>query len=190
MTDRAAARPVKGSSDIRRAPERQSRFALGRVVFGDPQTIAGTVYGTIIVMSVLAVGAKPYQHALWRLVVLMAASSVVLWLAHVYAHAVGESLKLGRRLTLAQYASVARREYSIVLAAVAPVAAVALGAISLVSEETAIGLAFGFGVLTLTAQGVRYSRLERLSLTGTLATAALNLLIGLALVAAEVFIAH
>ena len=45
---------------------------LNRLIFGDRETVAGTVYGTIIVMSVLAAGAKAYQHNLWRLVVLRA----------------------------------------------------------------------------------------------------------------------
>ena len=68
---------------------------------GDRQTIAGTVYGTIIVMSGLAAGAHAYEHHLWRLVVLAGGSAVVLWPAHVYSHGLGESLALGRRVTVA-----------------------------------------------------------------------------------------
>jgi hypothetical protein len=148
------------------------------------------VYGTIAVMAVLAAAARSYQHMLWRLVALTSVTAVVLWLAHVYAHGLGESLQLGRRLTPAEFASVARREYSIALAAVPPVAAIALGASGILPHDTAIGLALAVGVLTLGAQGLRYARLERLSFTGSLVTVALNLAIGLALVAAEVFIAH
>jgi hypothetical protein len=83
---------------------------LNRLIFGDRETVAGTVYGTIIVMSVLAAGARPYEHHLWRLVVLAGGSAVILWLAHVYAHGLGESLKIGRRVTIAELSSIARRE--------------------------------------------------------------------------------
>jgi hypothetical protein len=56
---------------------------LRRLILGDRQRIAGTVYGTIIVMSVLAAGAKSYEHQLWRLVAIAAVSVVVLWFEHV-----------------------------------------------------------------------------------------------------------
>ncbi len=62
---------------------------LRRLILGDRQRIAGTVYGTIIVTSVLAAGAKSYEHQLWRLVAIAAVSVVVLWFAHVYSHALG-----------------------------------------------------------------------------------------------------
>jgi hypothetical protein len=163
---------------------------LRRLMWGDRRTVAGTVYGTIIVMSVIAVGAKPYEHSLWRLVVLAATSSIVLWLAHVYAHGLGESLTIGRRLTVRELGSVARREYSIVAAAVLPVTAVALGAIGLTGPRTALRLAFGIGVVALAVQGVRYAKLERLSRFGSIVTVMINLALGLTIVAAEVFIAH
>src|SRR5437588_8960304 len=75
---------------------------LKRFILGNRQGIAGTVYGTIIVMSILAAGAKPYEHQLWRLVVVAAVSVVVLWLAHVYSRGLAESLGLGRRITVAE----------------------------------------------------------------------------------------
>ena len=40
---------------------------LRRYLLGDRGTIAGTVYGTIVVLSVIAAGAKAYEHQLWRL---------------------------------------------------------------------------------------------------------------------------
>jgi hypothetical protein len=163
---------------------------LKRLIWGDRRTVAGTVYGTIIVMSVTAVGWKPYQHSLWRLVTLAGTSSIVLWVAHVYSHGLGESLRLGRRLTFRELGSVARREYSIVLAAVLPVASIGLGAVGLLGARAALWLAFGVGILALGVQGVRYARLERLSATGAAITVCINLLLGLTIVAAEVFIAH
>ena len=163
---------------------------LRRLILGDRQTIAGTVYGTIVVMSVIAAGAKAYEHELWRLVVLAGGSSVVLWLAHVYAHGLGESLSVGRRLTVDEVSSIARREYAVITAAIVPLAAVGLGAVGLVAQRTSVQLALWLGVVVLTAQGVRYARMERMSPRPAYAAVGLNLAIGLGLVALEVLIAH
>jgi hypothetical protein len=165
-------------------------MVIARLVSGDRRTIAGTVYGTIVILSILAAGAKAYEHQLWRLAAILAVSAVVLWLAHVYAHGLGESLKLGRRLTGREFATIVRREYSIVLAAVLPVTAVALGALNVVQDRTAVAVAFAVGVLTLAAQGLRYAQLEHLSRRGRVLAVAVNLAFGLALVAAEAFLAH
>ena len=163
---------------------------LKRFILGDRQRIAGTVYGTIIVMSVLAAGAKSYEHQLWRLVVVAAVSVVVLWLAHVYAHGLGESLKVGRRVTSGELVSIARRESSVVAAAILPLVAVGLGAAGLLQARTAVRLALWLGAVALTAQGIRYSQLERLSRAGTFFTIGLNIAIGLGLVGLEVLVAH
>ena len=163
---------------------------LRRFVLGERRTIAGTVYGTIIVMSVLSVGAREFQHRLWQLDALVAVSAIVLWVAHVYSHGLGESLSLGRRLTLAELRDIAQREYAIILAAALPVVAITLGAIGLVGDHAAVRAALGLGIITLAAQGVRYARLERLSRFGTIVTVSVNLALGLTIVAMEVFVAH
>ena len=162
---------------------------LNRLIFGDRETVAGTVYGTIIVMSVLAAGARSYEQHLWRLLVLVGGSVVVLWLAHVYAHRLGESLQIGHRLTVGELSLIARREYAVVGAAILPLAAVGLGAAG-VADRTAVQLALWLGVATLTAQAIRYAHLERLSWGATFVTVTINLAIGLAIIALEVLIAH
>jgi hypothetical protein len=163
---------------------------LRRLILGDRRTIAGTVYGTIVVMSVIAAGAKAYEHELWRLVVLAAGSCVVLWLADVYTHGLGESLVLERRLTVDEIASIARREYAVIAAAFFPLAAVGLGAVGLLAQRTAVQLALWLGVVVLTAQGIRYARLEHMRRHAAYLAVGLNLAIGLGLVALEILIAH
>jgi hypothetical protein len=163
---------------------------LKLLILGDRQTIAGTVYGTIVVMSVIAAGAKAYEHELWRLVVLAGGSSLVLWLAHVYADGLGESLILGRRLTVDELSAITRREYSVIAAAILPLAAVGLGALGVIAQRTAVQLALWLGVVVLTAQGVRYARMAHMSPRAACAAVSLNLAIGLGLVALEILIAH
>jgi hypothetical protein len=163
---------------------------LKQLFLGDRDKIAGTVYGTIIVMSVLAAGARAGRGQLWRLLLLVAVSVIVLWLAHVYAHGLGESLKLERRLSAAELVSIARREYSIVAAAVLPLLAVGLGVAGVLSDRSSVQVALWIGVAALGAQGFRYAKLENLSPTWAVITVSLNLAVGLGLVALEVLIAH
>ena len=161
-----------------------------RLFYGSPTTIAGTVYGTIVVLAVLAAGGKAFEHDLWGLTAIVVITVVVLWVAHVYAHGLAESLQLDRRLDAAELGAIARRELAIPLAAVAPTAVLVLGAVGLLRGRTAVWLAVGIGVATLALQGVRYAKVERLGPTGTLVAVALNLALGLAIIALKLVVVH
>jgi hypothetical protein len=163
---------------------------VARLVFGSRRTIAGTVYGTIVVLASLAAGGHAFEDQLWHLAAIVVTTVLVLWIAHVYAHGLGESLQAGRRLDVAELGAVAARELAIPLAAVAPTAMLALGAVGLFRGSTAVWLAVGICVATLAAQGLRYALLEQLGLLGTLASVAVNLALGLAIVALKVAVAH
>jgi hypothetical protein len=161
-----------------------------QLVLGTRQTIAGTVYGTIVVLASVTAGAAAYQNNLWKLALIATTSVLVLWLAHVYSHGLGESLALGRRLTTHEFRAIARRELAIPIAAVAPIAFIVLGAVDVFEERTALWLAVAVGVLTLTVQGARYARLENLSRTATIVSVSINLGLGLVIVALKAFVAH
>lgn len=163
---------------------------LHRLLHGHSQTIAGTVYGTIVVLSMLTAGAAAYPDDPWRLIAIVASGTAVLWAAHVYAHSLGESVKAGRRLDAPEVARIAARESSILAAAVLPVASIMLGALGVLSERASLWLAFGVGVATLTLQGLRYARLERMSSTGTVLAVVLNLVFGLVFVGLKALLAH
>jgi len=164
--------------------------ALTRLVFGSRRTIAGTVYGTIVVLAALSAGGKAFEHDLWHLAAIVVTTVLVLWIAHVYAHGLGESLQVGRRLDAAELGAVAGRELAIPAAAVAPTAMLALGALGLFRGSTAVWLAVGICVATLAVQGLRYALLERLGYVGMFAAVALNLALGLAIVGLKVVVAH
>jgi hypothetical protein len=151
--------------------------------------IAGTVYGTIVVMATIAAGGKGQVDA-WRLAVLVTATVVVLWLAHVYSDGLAESIELGHRLDRREFTVIARRELAIVMAAAAPVAALILGAAGIIRESRAIWLALVIGLITLTVQGVRYARVERLGRLSTLAAVFINLALGLVIVGLKALLAH
>lgn len=158
------------------------RFESGR-------HISGWVYGTIVVMATVAAGSAG-QADPWRRATIVVATVLVLWVAHVYSSAIGESIYAGRRLDRRELSAVAREESTIPLAAVLPVAALVLGAAGVLRESRAIWAALGIGLLTLGAQGARYAKVERLSPIATAVSVAVNLTLGLVIVALEVALSH
>jgi hypothetical protein len=179
-----------------RAAVEEDRIALmrhGRVkrlIFGSPGGIAGTVYGTIVVMATVTAGAHGKQTDTARLAVVVAVTALVFWAAHLYSDALAESLERGRRLDRAELVDVTRRELSSPAAAVAPVLALVLGAVGVLGTQTALWLALGIGVATLGVQGARYAALEQLDRTGTAAVIAANLSLGLVIVGLKALVAH
>jgi hypothetical protein len=161
-----------------------------RLLVGSPSTIAGTVYGTIVVMAALTAGGPAFEDEPWRLIAIVSTTSLIFWFAHVYADGLGESIALGRRLDVPELGAIARRELSILLAGVLPTLALVLGAFGLVGHKTAVWLALGVATAALAAQGVRYARVEQLSRGGEALTIAVNLGLGLAIVALKVLIGH
>jgi hypothetical protein len=125
----------------------------------------------------------------WKLAITVAAAVFVLWLAHVYAHTLGEAVAEGRQ-KLFDMGAVARRELGIVLAAALPIVALLLGAIGVFRETSAVWVALGIGLFTLGAEGVRFARIEGLGPGGTLVATGLNVALGLFVVALKIVVAH
>lgn len=141
-------------------------------------------------MATVTAGAKGKETDAGRLAVVVAVTVLVLWVAHVYSHGLAESLERGRRLTPGELGSVARREVSIIAAAVAPVTALVLAAVGVLGETTAVWLALGIGVVTLGVQGGRYAKVEQLDRSGTLTAIAVNLFLGLVIVGLKALLTH
>ena len=175
---------------------RQDKIALmrqgraKRLLFGSAGGIAGTVYGTIVVMATVTAGSYGEDTDAWRLAVVVGVTVLVLWIAHVYSHGLAESLERRRRLDRAELGAVTRRELGILEAAAAPIAALVLAGLGVLNEQTAVWLALGVGVATLGVQGARYAAIERLGRTGTLAAIALNLFLGLVVVGLKALLTH
>ena len=65
-------------------------------------------------LSVIVAGLKAFPHGLWHVALLVAVTTVVFWLAHVYAHGIAFSLGHDEHLSLAELDHIGRREASIV----------------------------------------------------------------------------
>ena len=169
--------------------ERPRSRTVASVVLGVEGRIASSVYGTVLVMATLAASSGEDAHP-WSLAVLVATVVTAVWVAHLYAHSLSESIERGRRATLADLKRIGHREVGILLAAALPIAALLLGAVGLLRERNAIWIAFGVGLVVLFVQGVRYARVEGLGPSGTALAVAANLALGLLVVGLKVLIFH
>ena len=161
---------------------------LRRLLFGRNRAVAGTVYGTIVVMATVTAGAHGEGTEAWALAVAVTVTVLVFWIAHVYSDTLAESLERGRRLDTDEFRVIARRELAMPLAAVAPVGVLVLAALDVLAVQTATWIALGIGIATLAVQGARYAALERLGRTASIVSVALNVALGLVIVGLKVLI--
>ena len=162
--------------------------ALGRAAMGE--RLEGFIYGTIVALAVLVAGARAFPHEAGHIAALVVATTVVFWLAHVYAHGLGRSVARDRRLTLAELREVARHEWAIVEAAMLPAIPLLLAAFGLISTRFAVWLALGTGLAVLAAEGLLFARVERLGWMGTLAVVSINLALGASLIVLKLVVTH
>jgi hypothetical protein len=154
------------------------------------ERLEGFIYGTIVALTAVVAGARAYPHEAGHVAVLVAVTSVILWLAHVYAHGLGQSVSRGEHLHLAELRRIARHELSIVEAAVPPVAALVLGAMGVLKPSTSYWLALALGLGVLMLQGLRFARIERLGALATFAVVAANVGFGAVLIALKLLLIH
>ena len=154
------------------------------------ERLGGFIYGTIVVLAVVVAGARAYPHGAGHVAGLVAVTSVALWLAHVYAHGLAHSVARDQHLSFAELRYIARREGSIVEAALPPLAALVLGSLGVISAQAAVWAAFGLGLGVLAAQGVTVARVEGLGRLGTLGVVAANVSFGVLLVGLKLVVTH
>ncbi|MEV0788956.1 hypothetical protein [Kribbella sp. NPDC050459] len=156
----------------------------------EPPDAAGAVYGSLLAASVVA-GTGPGQEPPHpgQLIVLLLATGVVFWLAHVYAQLAAEhstqAIPPLRRIRAA-----ARREWPLVQAAVPPAAAAGIGAlVGLTDSEAAwlalavaVGSQLGWALYVAARGGATWARL--------IAAGVVNLLLGLAIVLLKAALSH
>jgi hypothetical protein len=171
-----------------RLPFPFSSDRLARAAMG--QRLAGFIYGTIVALSVIVGGARAYPHEPGHIAVLVAVTCVTFWLAHVYSHGIGHAVARSEHLSFAELLEIARREASVIEAAIPPVAALLLGAIGIFSAGTAVWIAFALGLAVLAAQGLVFARIEQLGALATIGVVAANLGLGLVLVILKLVVSH
>ena len=113
-----------------------------------------SIYGTIIVSALIVLiedGENDFD-----LMVKVAVTSFVFWIAHVFATTVAHHGKRnGREIPLGEaLAHAVRHSSGLLLAAIIPVGTLALGAAGVIPESLGYGLALAVGIVILFALGV------------------------------------
>jgi hypothetical protein len=168
--------------------DRPGAGPLRRAAMGE--RLGGFIYGTIVVLAVIVAGAKAYPDRSAWIAALVVVTTGVFWLAHVYSHALGHSVAHDEHLSLAELRHIARREASIVEAAVPSVVALVLGAFGVISTQAAVWAAVGLGLVVLAVQGIAFARVEKLGWAGTIGVVAGNLGLGVLLIGLKLLVSH
>ena len=95
-----------------------------------------------------------------------------------------------QHLSFAELRRIGRHESSIIEAALPPLAALLLAAFGLISTKAAAWIAYGLGLAVLMFSGLVFARVERLGWLATLVVVALNVALGVALVALKLVVTH
>jgi len=164
--------------------------AATHLVVGIDEGIAGTVFGTMTTMATITAYGRAFPDSPWKLEELVVSTAIVLWIAHIYAHGLSESISERRPLRPDAFWTIARRERGILLAAVPPTVVLTLGTIGLFDENTSIWLAIAVGLVTLALEGWRYAQLEHFRAASTLVAVAANVGLGLLVVLLKVTVLH
>jgi len=152
--------------------------------------LAGLIYGTILVLSVVIAGAKAYPDNPGRVAVLVTVTAVVFWLAHVYAFSLGHAVANREHLSFHEVRHIAWRERTIVGATIPPVVVLLLGWLGVFKDSTAFWGALVVGLVVLASQGILFARIERLGPLATLVVVALNVGLGGLLILLKVVVTH
>jgi hypothetical protein len=149
----------------------------------------GAVYGSLLAASVV-VGQAPLQESVppVELAVILLATGAVFWLVHVYSRTLGHYVIDGR-FHRHRLAHVMREESPIILAAIPPaVAALVVGAVA--DASAAAWWAFFVAIAGQVAWAIVAARAAGQPPIGVFLAAAVNLGLGLVLVALKVAISH
>jgi len=161
---------------------------LRRWLFDRGDNLAGGIYGTILVTSVIA--AADGSDAIWRSLGIVEITMIVFWLAHVYAGALAWSIDSDEPFSRSEVRRVAGREWPLLQAAVVPSLALIAGGIGLIASRTAYWIAIGYGVASLIWWGLLFARKEALGRKATLAVVLVNASFGLCIVVLKEFVSH
>jgi hypothetical protein len=161
---------------------------LRRWLFERGDNLAGAIYGTILVMSIIA--AADFHENLWRSLVLLVVTSAVFWLAHVYAHALALSIDGSEKFSRTEIRRVAGREWPLLQAAVVPSLVLLVGALGLLGTMTTYRLAIGYGAAALIWWGFVFARKERLSRSATTLVVVVNAAFGIFIVLLKELVQH
>jgi hypothetical protein len=145
-------------------------------------SVTEAIYGLILATSVIAVSAEYASSNAGLVGVTVLVTGVVFWLAHVYARVLAGSITNHRAPNRSDVRNAVRHDWPLVEVTVPLVLILALGALGVLADRTAI-LAATLAVLAeLAAAGAYSARASGAGLAGTAASALIAVSLGGAVV--------
>jgi hypothetical protein len=158
---------------------------LGELDHVGVERLREAVYGTIVMLSVLAVLSERERSAA-AAALTVAGTSLVLFFAEVYAGSVAERIRLGRVPGLASMRRLAAGAWPVATVTGWPLVLLGLAGLGVIKTATALMLAVWLAVAALGVWGWRAGEMGHSRLIGRLWSTALDLAVGLGIVALKV----
>jgi hypothetical protein len=122
--------------------------------------VGAYVYGNVLVLAAIF-ATSPESIAHWTAVVIVVATSATTFLAHVFAHRIGESIGRTDDEALSLHlAHVTRDAVPIMSSGTGPAVFLTLGAVGWLPPELSLLLAVGYVVLRLAGTGIVVRRIS------------------------------
>jgi hypothetical protein len=163
---------------------RKSRFA-----WRDKSDLASGIYGTLLVTAEVVAVSSHYRTKPLSGAILVLVTTVVFWLAHVYANTLALRHRQASKPSWPQYRDEMIREWPIIEAGVVPVLVLLLGAVGLFSSRLSYIIATWWGVAALMIYGIAIGRKEGRSAMGVVLTAFITACFGFVIILLKILIA-
>jgi hypothetical protein len=157
----------------RRASRHTARVTAERV-----PRLAGAIYGTILVLAVIAALSEDDEVGPGAVLGAVVATSVVFWLAHIYADVIARRMTGVAESVLRNVRDAAAHEWPLVEASLAPSVPLLLGAVGVFSRSTAVNLALAVGLVDLFIWGYMAGRASSETRVAAVVSALAAVLIG------------
>jgi hypothetical protein len=143
------------------------------------------VYGTIVMLSVLAVLSE-HGHSAAAAAIAVGGTSLVLFFAQVYAGSVAERIQLGRVPGLDDLRRLAAGGWPMAAVTVWPLVLLGLAGLGVMKTATAIVAAMWLAVAALAVWGWRAGQIGHSRMIGRLGSTVLDLAVGFGIVVLKV----
>jgi hypothetical protein len=151
-------------------------------------SVTEAIYGLILATSVIAVARDHDPSHAGPVAATVLVTSVVFWLAHVYARALAESMARHRRINRDELRDVFRHDWPLVEVAVPLVVILLLGVLDAVPDRAAILVAMFAALAELALAGGYTARMSGAGVPGTILSAVIAVLLGSAVVILKAFV--
>jgi hypothetical protein len=161
---------------------RMATVARREVSTPDPRRVADAVYGTILVLAVVAALSEDHGASPGEILGGALATSIVFWIVHVYAEVLSRRTAGDTSPSWPLIRASAVQEWPLVEAALAPAVPLLLGAVGILNRSPAITLSIIVGLADLAAWGFTAGRATGQSALKSLLTGAGALALGVVMV--------